>query len=278
MPLTPTDEIARRARAAGTGVGAFNVLQLEHAQAIVTGAENADRPVVLQISENTVRYHGALEPVALASLAIARAAKVPVAVHLDHAENPDLVREAVGLGLGSVMFDASKLPYAENVAATREIVEECHRHGVWVEAELGEVGGKGGAHTPGVRTDPEEARAFVAATGVDALAVAVGSSHQMLTRDAVLDFDLIARLRVAVDVPLVLHGSSGVSNADLATAVTAGMTKVNVSTHLNKAFTRAVRTHLADHPDAVDPRHYLTPARAAVAREVAHLLTVLAPA
>ncbi|MFD8644618.1 ketose-bisphosphate aldolase [Streptomyces zaomyceticus] len=277
MPLTPTDEIVRRARAAGTGVGAFNVLQLEHAQAIVAGAETADRPVVLQISENTVRYHGALEPVALASLAVARAAKTPVAVHLDHAENPDLVREAVGLGLGSVMFDASKLPYAENVAATREVVEYCHQHGVWVEAELGEVGGKGGAHTPGVRTDPEEARAFVEATGVDALAVAVGSSHQMLTRDAVLDFDLIARLRAAVATPLVLHGSSGVSDADLTAAIAAGMTKVNVSTHLNKAFTRAVRVHLAEHPDAVDPRHYLTPARSAVAREVAHLLTVLAP-
>ncbi|MFJ9431611.1 ketose-bisphosphate aldolase [Streptomyces sp. NPDC101490] len=277
MPLTPTDEIVRRARAAGTGVGAFNVLQLEHAQAIVAGAETADRPVVLQISENTVRYHGALEPVALASLAVARAAKTPVAVHLDHAENPDLVREAVALGLGSVMFDASKLPYAENVAATREVVEHCHRHGVWVEAELGEVGGKGGAHTPGVRTDPAEARAFVEATGADALAVAVGSSHQMLTRDAVLDFDLIARLRAAVDTPLVLHGSSGVPDADLTTAVAAGMTKVNVSTHLNKAFTRAVRDHLTEHPATVDPRHYLTPARAAVAHEVAHLLTVLAP-
>ncbi|WP_017237376.1 class II fructose-bisphosphate aldolase [Streptomyces sp. SS] len=277
MPLTPTDEIVRRARAAGTGVGAFNVLQLEHAEAIVTGAASADRPVILQISENTVRYHGALEPVALASLAIARAAKTPVAVHLDHAENVDLVREAVGLGLGSVMFDASKLPYAENVAATREVVEHCHRHGVWVEAELGEVGGKGGAHTPGVRTDPDEARAFVAATGVDALAVAVGSAHQMLTRDAVLDFDLIARLRAAVDTPLVLHGSSGVPDRDLVAAIAAGMTKVNVSTHLNQAFTLAVRTHLADHPAAVDPRHYLTPARAAVAHEVAHLLTVLAP-
>ncbi|MGW8761125.1 class II fructose-bisphosphate aldolase [Streptomyces sp. NPDC055815] len=277
MALTPTDEIVRRARAAGTGLGAFNVLQLEHAQAIVAGAENADRPVVLQISENTVRYHGALEPVALASLAVARAAKTPVAVHLDHAENPDLVREAVALGLGSVMFDASKLPYAENVAATREVVEHCHRHGVWVEAELGEVGGKGGAHTPGVRTDPEVARSFVAATGVDALAVAVGSAHQMVTRDAVLDLDLIARLRAAVDVPLVLHGSSGVSDPHLTEAVAAGMTKVNVSTHLNKAFTEAVRAHLAEHPTTVDPRHYLTPARAAVAREVAHLLTVLAP-
>ncbi|WP_030690111.1 class II fructose-bisphosphate aldolase [Streptomyces globisporus] len=277
MPLTPTDEIVRRARAAGTGVGAFNVLQLEHAQAIVTGAENADRPVVLQISENTVRYHGALEPVALASLAVARAAKTPVAVHLDHAENPDLVREAVALGLGSVMFDASKLPYAENVAATREVVEHCHSHGVWVEAELGEVGGKGGAHTPGVRTDPEEARAFVAATGVDALAVAVGSAHQMVTRDAVLDFDLIARLRAAVDTPLVLHGSSGVSDPHLTAAIAAGMTKVNVSTHLNKAFTEAVRAHLAEHPTTVDPRTYLAPARAAVAREVSHLLAVLSP-
>ncbi|MEU5216698.1 class II fructose-bisphosphate aldolase [Streptomyces sp. NPDC020807] len=278
MPLTPTDEIVRRARAAGTGVGAFNVLQLEHAQAIVAGAEHADRPVVLQISENTVKYHGGLEPVALASLAVARAAKIPVAVHLDHVENTDLVREAVTLGLGSVMFDASKLPYEENVAATREVVELCHRHGVWVEAELGEIGGKGGAHTPGVRTDPEEARAFVAATGVDALAVAVGSSHQMVTRDAVLDLDLIARLRAAVDTPLVLHGSSGVPDAGLAAAVRAGMTKVNVSTHLNKAFTRAIRTHLTEHPDAVDPRHYLTPARAAVAREVTHLLAVLSPA
>ncbi|MEU3688596.1 class II fructose-bisphosphate aldolase [Streptomyces narbonensis] len=277
MPLTPTDEIVRRARAAGVGVGAFNVLQLEHAQAIVAGAEAADRPVVLQISENTVRYHGALEPVALASLAVARAAKVPVAVHLDHAENPDLVREAVTLGLGSVMFDASKLPYAENVAATREVVEHCHQHGVWVEAELGEIGGKGGAHTPGVRTDPEEALAFVTATGVDALAVAVGSAHQMVTRDAVLDFDLISRLREAVDTPLVLHGSSGVSDTDLAAAIAAGMTKVNVSTHLNKAFTQAIRTHLAEHPTAFDPRHYLTPARTAVAREVSHLLTVLSP-
>ncbi|MET9346895.1 class II fructose-bisphosphate aldolase [Streptomyces termitum] len=277
MPLTPTLDLVRRARAAGTGTGAFNVLQLEHAQAIVAGAERADRPVVLQISENTVRYHGALEPVAVACLALARAAKVPVAVHLDHAENPGLVHEAVALGLGSVMFDASKLPYEENVAATRAVVDHCHRHGVAVEGELGEVGGKGGAHDPGVRTDPGEACAFVAATGVDALAVAVGSVHQMVTRDAVLDLGLITRLRDAAGVPLVLHGSSGVPDALLTRAVAAGMTKVNVSTHLNKAFTRAVRGHLAAHPEDVDPRRYLTPARTAVAAEVTHLLGLLDP-
>ncbi|MFP1625541.1 ketose-bisphosphate aldolase [Streptomyces sp. 5K101] len=276
MPLTSTDDIVGPARANTSGVGAFNVVQLEHAEAIVAGAELAQLPVVLQISENTVRYHGGLAPVGLASLAVARAAAVPVAVHLDHAESPDLVREAVGLGFTSVMFDASKLPYDENVAATREITDHCHRAGVWVEAELGEVGGKDGAHAPGVRTDPDEARAFAASTAVDALAVAVGSSHAMLTRDAVLDFELIARLREAVPVPLVLHGSSGVGDTDLAKAVTAGMTKVNISTHLNKLFTRTVRERLEASPDVADPRKYLGPARDAVASEVARLLGVLA--
>ncbi|MFD5035537.1 ketose-bisphosphate aldolase [Streptomyces sp. NPDC048511] len=276
MPLISTGVITHGARAGATGVGAFNVVQIEHAQAIVSGAETAGLPVILQVSENTARYHGALEPIGLASLAVARAAGVPVAVHLDHAESAGLVREAVGLGFTSVMFDASKLPYADNVAATREITAYCHGHGVWVEAELGEIGGKDGAHAPGVRTDPDEARAFVEATGVDALAVAVGSSHAMLTRDAALDFALISRLRDAVGVPLVLHGSSGVGDTGLATAVGAGMTKVNISTHLNKLFTRTVRSYLDTHAEAADPRKYLGPARDAVAAEVARLLDVLA--
>ncbi|MFJ8667640.1 ketose-bisphosphate aldolase [Streptomyces sp. NPDC093600] len=275
MPLTTTGSVVLGAREGNAGAGAFNVIQIEHAQAIVAGAEAAGRPVILQISENTARYHGSLEPIGLATLAIARRATVPVAVHLDHAESPALVREAVELGFHSVMFDASRLPYEENVAATREMTDFCHRHDVWVEAELGEVGGKDGAHAPGVRTDPDEARAFVAATAVDALAVAVGSSHAMVTRDAVLDFALIGRLREAVRLPLVLHGSSGVGDTDLARAVGAGMTKVNVSTHLNKAFTRAVRDRLEERPGTVDPRRYLGPARDAVAREVTHLLGVL---
>ncbi|MGW4315753.1 ketose-bisphosphate aldolase [[Kitasatospora] papulosa] len=276
MPLISTGEITHGARTGATGVGAFNVVQIEHAQAITGGAEAAGLPVILQISENTARYHGGLEPIGLASLAVARAAGVPVAVHLDHAESADLVREAVRLGFTSVMFDASALPYADNVAATREITAYCHRHGVWVEAELGEIGGKDGAHAPGVRTDPDEAEAFVEATAVDALAVAVGSSHAMLTRDAVLDLALISRLRDVVGVPLVLHGSSGVGDSGLAAAVRAGMTKVNISTHLNKLFTRTVRTYLDAHTEAADPRRYLGPARDAVAAEVARLLDVLA--
>ncbi|MCP2262325.1 fructose-bisphosphate aldolase, class II [Streptoalloteichus tenebrarius] len=275
MPLTPTSAIVDAAARDGRGVGAFNVIQLEHAEALVEGAERAGAPVVLQISQNCVRYHGALEPLALATLAVARRASVPVAVHLDHAEDVALVREAVELGLTSVMFDASRMDYADNVRATAEVVEHCHRHGVHVEAELGEVGGKDGVHAPGARTDPGEAAAFVEATGVDTLAVAVGTSHAMLTRDASLDFELIGRLRAAVPVPLVLHGSSGVSDEDLGRAVSAGMTKINIATHLNRAFTQAVRAYLDAHPNTVDTRKYLAPGREAVAAEVARLLGVL---
>jgi fructose-bisphosphate aldolase, class II len=275
MPLASTADIVTSASRDRRGVGAFNVVQLEHAEAIVSGAARAHAPVILQVSENTVRYHGGLEPVALATLSIARRAAVPVAVHLDHAESPELVHEAVKLGFSSVMFDASNLPYEANVAATAEVVAHCHARAVWVEAELGEVGGKDGAHAPGARTDPEEAASFVAATQVDALAVAVGTSHAMLTQDARLDFELIRQLGLRVPIPLVLHGSSGVPDADLTRAVAVGITKVNIATRLSKAFTAAVRIYLEQNSSDVDTRAYLGRAREAVAAEVSRLLQVL---
>ncbi|MBD0693357.1 ketose-bisphosphate aldolase [Streptomyces sp. CBMA123] len=275
MTLVGTGEIVGPALRGGHGVGAFNVIQLEHAEAIVAGAEAAGAPVVLQISQNAVRYHGGLAPIGTATLAVARAAAVPVAVHLDHATERSLVEQALRLGFGSVMFDASVLPYERNVRATAEVARVCHDEGVWVEAELGEVGGKDGVHAPGARTDPSEAAGFVARTGVDALAVAVGTSHAMLTRTAALDLGLIAELRAAVPVPLVLHGSSGVAEDALAAAVAHGMTKINIATHLNKAFTEAVRRRLAADPALVDTRAYLGDGREAVTREVARLLGVL---
>ncbi|WP_406404968.1 class II fructose-bisphosphate aldolase [Streptomyces sp. NBC_00879] len=275
MPLVGTGDIVTPAARGGTGVGAFNVIQLEHAQAIVTGAEAAGAPVILQISENTACYHRGLAAVGAATLAVARAARVPVAVHLDHATSADLVREAVELGFSSVMFDASAEDYERNVCATAAMVDHCHEAGVWVEAELGEVGGKDGVHAPGVRTDPAEAVAFVAATGVDALAVAVGTSHAMLTRDAALDFALIGALRETVPVPLVLHGSSGVADNDLTAAVGHGMTKVNLATHLNRVFTSAAREALYSDPAVVDTRRYLGAGRTAMSSEVTRLLGVL---
>lgn len=275
MTTTTMPELLHQACAQRRAVFAMNVIQLEHAEAIVTGAERAARPVVLQVSQNTASYHGGLAPLALACLRIAQDAAVPVCVHLDHATDAGLVRQCVGLGVRSVMFDASTLPHEDNVRMTAEVVAWCHERDVAVEAELGEVGGKDGVHAPGVRTDPDDAARFVAGTGVDALAVAVGSSHAMVTREAELDDELIARLAAVVPVPLVLHGSSGVPDAGLVSAVAAGMTKINIATHLNAALTASVRAVLEADASVVDPRKYLEPGRAAVATEVERLLQLV---
>ena len=220
-------------------------------------------------------YHGAIEPIAAAALAVAAGSAVPVAVHLDHATSAGLVSAAVTAGIESVMFDASALDYGSNVAATAEIARWCHDRGVWVEAELGEVGGKDGVHAPGARTKPTEAAEYVLTTGVDGLAVAVGSSHAMLTKDAVLDLELVGQIQAEVSVPLVLHGSSGVPDDVLVAAVRSGLTKINIATALNKVFTEAVRAVLAADQRLVDPRKYTAAGREAVAGEVARLLGVL---
>jgi fructose-bisphosphate aldolase class II len=276
MTLSRLDEVLRTAAGCGRGVGAFNVIQIEHAEALVAAAETTGLPVVLQISENAVRYHGALAPIAMATKAIAERATVPCVLHLDHAVTESLVDEAVALGFTSVMFDGSRLDDAANREVTKAVVQRCHAAGVSVEAELGEIGGKDGVHAPGVRTDPGEAAAFVADTGVDALAVAVGSSHAMTSRTARIDLGLVAAIHATVPVPLVLHGSSGVPDVDLVGAVEAGMTKINIATHLNSVFTRAVRDHLAADPAMVDTRKYLGAGRAAVEDETIRLMSMLA--
>lgn len=285
MTLTTTAALVEAAYRAGRGVAAFNAINLETVEAVAAGAESANRPVIVQISENAVRYHGGLAPLAQAAIAVASASTMPISLHLDHATDERLVGIAVDLGFSSVMYDASQLDYEENRARTTAVARLCHDRGAHVEAELGEVGGKAtdrpgrdhGVHAPGARTDPGEAAAFVASTGVDALAVAVGSSHKMTTRDAALDEELISRLRQAVEVPLVLHGSSGVSDDGLRGAIAAGMTKINVATQLNKAFTAAVRETLEADPRLVDQRRYLGAGRDAMAAEAARLLTVISP-
>ena len=281
MPESTTAELIADAASNGRGIAAFNVITLEHAEAIVRGAGQAARPVILQVSENAVGYHGALEPLAAAVRAIAAAADVPVSLHLDHVEERELLRRAVSTGFSSVMVDAGRLPYAENVAETADAARWLHAEDVFVEAELGYVGGKDSqtvsAHAPGARTDPRQAAEFVADTRVDALAVAVGSSHAMTSQTATLDFGLIETLRDTVPVPLVLHGSSGVADADLQRAVRAGVVKVNIGTALNVAFTHAVRRSL-DTGTSVDPRTYLGEARDAVAATVRDLIELVATA
>ena len=276
MTLTPTRAILDEARAAGRGAGAFNVVHLETAEALAGAAEASGLPVILQLSENCIRFHGALEPIALATLAIAEASTARIAVHLDHAEDAELALRAIDRGFGSVMYDGAKLDFADNVATTRRVVSSAHAAGVLVEAELGEIGGKDGAHAPGVRTHPDEAARFVAETGVDALAVAVGSSHAMTERTAAIDLDLVEAIAAAVPVPLVLHGSSGVSDETIVRGIRAGLTKINVSTHLNAGYTTAIREYLAQHPAAVDSRKYVAAGCTAVEREAARLLTLFA--
>jgi fructose-bisphosphate aldolase class II len=275
MPLVPTAAIIAAAERSGVGAAAFNVVHLETAEALVAAAERTGAPLILQLSENCVRYHGSLLPIVRATLALAEASSADLSVHLDHLTDPELVGQGVLAGASSVMVDASALPYDQNVATTAELAAWCHERDVFVEAELGEVGGKDGVHAPGARTDPDEALAFVRGTGVDALAVAVGSSHAMVERTTVLDKELIAALRAKLPVPLVLHGSSGVPDEEIRRAIAAGMTKINISTHLVSVFTATVREVLGADPELVDSRKYLRPAREAVAGEAARLLQVL---
>nr|WSZ19686.1 class II fructose-bisphosphate aldolase family protein [Streptomyces canus] len=281
MPLVTTRELVPRAAATRSAVAAFNIITLEHVEAVIAGAESLDAPVVLQVSENAVKFrHGRLLPLARAAVVAAERATVPVALHLDHVQSDDLLRQAADTGFGSVMYDAAHLPYAENLAATRAAADWAHSQGLWIEAELGEVGGKQGrpaldAHAPGARTDPAEARAFVTDSGVDALAVAIGSAHAMTERTATLDHDLLKRLTTTLDVPLVLHGSSGVRDDELTAAVAGGIAKVNVGTALNIAMTGAIREFLAAHPEAVDSRAYLSVGRDAMADTARRIIRLL---
>lgn len=277
MTVAVTADLVAAAAAAGGAVLAFNVITLEHAEGIAEGAERAGAPVLLQISENTIVFHGGRPAPLLAACAqIAAAATTPIGIHLDHLTDPGLIADVIvtgaQLGATSIMIDAAHLPYDANVEYTRDRARDAHAAGLWVEAELGEIGGKVNAHALGARTDPDEAMAFTAATGVDALAVAVGSAHAMTTREARLDHELISRLAGAVPVPLVLHGSSGVSDDELRRAVDAGIRKVNVGTALNVAYSGALRKSLSDKPD---PRPYLEAGREAISTTVENLCRVV---
>ena len=224
-----------------------------------------------------MKFHGGqIAPLVSACAHIARCSTARLAVHLDHFQDEALITEALKagteLGVTSIMIDAAHLPYQHNVDQTRAFTDQAHTAGLWVEAELGEVGGKGhAAHAAGARTDPAEAVAFAEQTGVDGLAVAVGSMHAMTTRDASLDIALIRELAGVVAIPLVLHGSSGVPDDQLRAAVDAGIRKINIGTALNVAYTDAIRVSLASDPTKVDPRGYLAAGRRAIVDTVEYL-------
>jgi fructose-bisphosphate aldolase class II len=271
MTVVSTRSLVDTAVGTGRAVLAFNAINLETAEALASAAEQTGSALIMQISQNAVRYHGGqLAPLATACRAIAAASRANLSLHLDHVQDTELLRQAPEW-FSSVMVDASRLDYDANVSVTAQAAQWAHGHGLWVEAELGEVGGKDGAHAPGARTDPAQAAEFVAATGVDALAVAVGSSHAMTERVARLDLNLVTRLQRSVSVPLVLHGSSGVPAAQLRQAVSNGIVKINIGTLLAAQFTQGAREELA-RSDRVDPRVFLSAARDAMVGAAASCL------
>jgi fructose-bisphosphate aldolase class II len=273
MTLCNPKQLLARAQRETFAIGAFNANTLEQIQAVVLAAQAENAPAFVQVSHRALQYLGSgdemlgLEYVAAAGKVAAQSVSVPIALHLDHATETE-ARRAMTLGFTSVMFDGSLLPFAENVAVTRRLRDEAQAAGVCLEAELGEVPKPGVSDNAEALTDPAEAAAFVAATGIDTLAVSLGSVHGETDKHLSIDLERLKAIRAVVAVPLVLHGSSGVLNAEIAEGIRLGLCKVNVATQLNEVFTRSARAALAGDANMVDPRKYLGPARDAMVEAV----------
>lgn len=264
-------QLLGEAQAGAYAIGAFNVHTMEVAQAIVTAAEAEKSPVILQINQGTIKYAGVQYIAAIAKTA-QELVSVPVIVHLDHGTTYDVMVECIRYGFDSIMIDASKLPYQENIAMVRKVVEMAHAAGVAVEAELGKVGGTEddivvSAEEAGL-TDPAEAERFVEATGVDSLAVAIGTAHGVYHGEPHLDFERLTEIKKRVSIPLVLHGASGVPDAAVKEAISRGICKVNISTELKQPFAATLRKIAQDNPSEIDPRKLLGPTREAMAEVV----------
>lgn len=277
MAVVNTREMLARARAGKYAVPAFNIHNLETLQAVVETAAELDSPVILAATPGTIRYAGADYLLAMARVA-AVASPVDVALHLDHFEDPELLLQLMEAGYPSVMIDASHHPLEQNIAIVREVVKFAARYGVTVEAELGRLGGREDELTveegEAFLTDPAEAEQFVRETGVDSLAVAIGTAHGLYKAPPKLDFRRLAEIAKRVDVPLVLHGASGVPAASLTQAIGLGIAKVNIATELKTAFAGGIKQYFRDNPAANDPRRYMEPGKEQLRRVAAEKIGI----
>lgn len=257
MPLVTTKKMLLDAQKGGYAVGAFNVENMEMVQAVLAAAEELQAPVIMQTTPSTVKYAG-LDYYYANVKAAAKRASVPVAVHLDHGSSFELAMQALRVGYTSIMIDGSHSVFEENIAISKSVVDACAPSDVPVEAELGKVGGKeddldGGS---GGYTDPLEAKEFVERTGVSSLAVAIGTAHGVYVGEPKLDLDRLVEIRKVVDIPLVLHGASGLSDEAVKESIKRGICKVNFATELRIAYTEGVKKVLADAPETIDPKKY----------------------
>lgn len=261
MAYVSTIELLRDAQKNHYAIGAFNIENLETAQAVAAAAEALNAPVIIQTTASSIRYAG-VGPFFGIVKALADEVKTPVALHLDHGDSYELARQCAQAGYSSVMIDGSKLPFEENVALSKSVVDMAGD--LPVEAELGTVGGKEEtdmAEGEAGYTVPEKAVEFVDRTGVAFLAVAIGTAHGVYKGTPRLDIPRLQKIRSLVEVPLVLHGASGVPDDQVIACIESGITKVNYATELRMAFTRGVRKALAENPEAYDPKLYLKAAR-----------------
>ncbi|MBO9607064.1 MAG: class II fructose-1,6-bisphosphate aldolase [Paenibacillaceae bacterium] len=264
MALVSSTPLLRAARANGYCIGAFNVHTLEMLQAVVEAAEELQSPLIIQSTVGTVKHLGA-DYIAAAATVASNRSSVPIALHLDHCSDFDLIVQCIRAGYSSVMIDASHHSFAENVRQTAKVVEVARAAGVNVEAELGKVGGVEDeivvAENEALMADPDECAEFVRLTGVATLAPAIGTAHGIYKGEPKIDFDRIRAIAAKVDVPLVLHGGSGIPEEQVKRCVALGMAKMNVATELRIVFSDAIKEVFAANPEENDPRKYMVPAK-----------------
>lgn len=255
----------------GYAVPAFNIHNLETLQVVVETAAKMKSPVIIAGTPGTFSYSGREFIQALAETA-AENYNIPIAIHLDHHETIDDINSSLKIGTKSVMIDGSHLPFEDNIKITKDVVEIAHLYGATVEAELGMLGGQEDdlvvSEENATFTDPNAAKEFVEKTGIDSLAVAIGTAHGVYKSTPKLDFKRLEEIKNLVTIPLVLHGASGVPEEDVRKAITLGICKVNIATELKIPFATTLKETLAENPDADDPRVYLTPSKEAMAKVV----------
>ncbi|WP_318615614.1 tagatose-bisphosphate aldolase subunit GatY [Sporosarcina sp. YIM B06819] len=262
-----TKEMLIKARKEGYAVPAFNIHNLETIQVVVEAAAELKSPVILAATPGTMVYGGREYIQAIAEIA-AKTSGVPVALHLDHHETLESIVESLELGVKSVMVDGSHGTFEDNIAISKEVVEQAHRYGATVEAELGKLVGQEDdlivEASDAAYTDPDTVQEFVERTGIDSLAVAIGTGHGVYETVPNLDFDRLEKIKNLVDIPLVLHGASGISKEDVQKCISLGCAKVNISTELKIPFSDALRSYLVEHPNETDTRKYMNPAKEAM--------------
>ncbi|OCG37800.1 MULTISPECIES: tagatose bisphosphate family class II aldolase [unclassified Gilliamella] len=276
MTIISSNNMLKKAQTEHYAVPAFNIHNLETMQVVVETATELQSPVILAGTPGTYSYAETENILAIAN-ALSKKHNIPLAVHLDHHEEYNDITSKINVGVRSVMIDGSHFPYEENIAIVKQVVEYAHRYDVSVEAELGRLGGVEDDlivnDKDALYTNPKQALDFIEKTGIDSLAIAIGTAHGLYKSEPKLDFDRLSEIRSMVDIPLVLHGASGVPEKDVRECIKRGICKVNVATELKIAFSDALKQYFIEHPDANDPRHYMKPAKAAMKDIVKKIIT-----